>query len=87
MSHKVHITAHYDERDHSCFQLEIALNYDGISREDLTEAIRAAVHPERLIATQRDRELGSTEVISLDTRMATARVQSVPVANGSRQVR
>jgi hypothetical protein len=67
---KVHIQAFYDEHDGSCHSLEISLNYDGISREDLMEVIRAAVHPGVVLAdmTQRNRELGQTGVLRMPSK-------------------
>lgn len=59
---KVHISAYYDE-DGRCHSVDVTLNYDGISREDLAGAIRAVFHPDTLIVTQRGQELGSTAVI------------------------
>jgi len=81
---KVRIAAYYDEKDGSCHSIDVALNYDGISREDLTETIRAVFCPDGHIrdATQRNRELGSTEVIQVPGRNG-ASVTHVNIARQS----
>jgi hypothetical protein len=66
-SDKALISSFYDDNGH-CHCIEVVLNYDGVTVADLTEAIRAVFRPERITgdpATQRDRELGSTEVIQV----------------------
>jgi hypothetical protein len=77
---KVMVTGFYDESGH-CYSVEIHLNYDGISREDLTEVIRAAFNPAQAGIempragqkfTFRHTELGNTA--------------EIPAVNGSRTV-
>lgn len=64
---KVKMTAHYDEKTNRCALIDIVLNYDGISREDLTAAIASLFHPDAMLHTTtttfRHTELGSTDVI------------------------
>lgn len=66
---KVAINAYYDEHTGQCTNLEIRLNADGISRDDLTHAVRLAFHAEGLAKptstanTLRNHELGGTDII------------------------
>ena len=81
---KVHISAYYDEKDGACHSIDVALNYDGISREDLTETIRAVFQPQpaKDAATFRHRELGSTDVIPVASRNGDRpNTASVPISS------
>jgi hypothetical protein len=64
---KVAVLATYDVASGACTSLEIKMNYDGISREELIEAIRVVFHPAALADPYADthghRELGETAVI------------------------
>lgn len=64
---KVHIAAFYDENNGVCYSIEVALNTDAVSREDVASAIQALFHPQALLSstttTFRHTELGGTAVI------------------------
>ncbi len=73
---KVKVGAYYDKDGH-VESLEVALNYDGISREDLTHVVSMALllDPTGYVASLRDgagapyqhNELGATMVFPRDT--------------------
>lgn len=63
---KVHISSYYDEQGR-CTSMDVCLNYDGISREDLEASIRSLFQPGSVTVktglTFRHTELGGTRVI------------------------
>lgn len=62
---KVSVCACYDIASGACTSIEIKLNYDGISREELIEAVRVAFRPAvlALTDTQGHHDLGETAII------------------------
>lgn len=84
---KVRVAAYYDERDGSCHSIDVVLNYDGISRDDLAQVIRAVFRPELPSkVTQRDAELGSTGVLQMGRTIHDA-ATTVTNVNSLRQAR
>lgn len=85
MTDKVRISAYYEQGTNACHNIEVFMNYDGITARDVADAIRALFNPDALLQqalTPRSGGLGSTDIIARvderDDRGVTRQVNPPP---------